>query len=293
MEWLSFLTHMRLEWALSLIFLLALVLELLAGRWQNKKIFHLRSSLNNLLIGAISFAVISAITLLQVPLLQWLYDHARITNGLAEPGLRFALLFLLTDFIEYWFHRLSHEVNLFWTAHVVHHQDRQFNLTVGLRTSFLVPVFNLFFYLPLPLAGFQTGEILLVILLQGFWQLLLHTSLVKRMGFLEFILVTPSAHRVHHGKNEPYIDRNYGKVFLFWDLLFGTYRKESEPVVFGITHPQQRTGALHSITDPVRDLYRSARKKKGLREKLLVVFGRPADNVHCDENAALNSSPVL
>jgi sterol desaturase/sphingolipid hydroxylase (fatty acid hydroxylase superfamily) len=123
-----------------------------------------------------------------------------------------------------------------------------------------------------PLFGFDPKLVLMILFIQGFFQLLVHTKLVKKLGVLEYIFVTPSAHRVHHGKNEVYIDKNYGKFFIFWDLLFGTYQEETEEVEFGIKGEKQYNNALECIFKPYTQLLMlyPRLRNKWLKKKLLL-----------------------
>jgi hypothetical protein len=141
------------------------------------------------------------------------------------------------DFLYYWFHRTSHEVNAFWAAHVVHHQSEEYNLAVALRQGAFQSAFSWIFYLPLALIGFPPLMFLTVSSIDTLYQFWIHTRAIGRLGPLEWVLNTPSNHRVHHGRNPKYIDRNHGGILIVWDRLFGTYQKEEEEPAYGITTP--------------------------------------------------------
>jgi hypothetical protein len=141
------------------------------------------------------------------------------------------------DFLYYWFHRFGHEVNAGWAAHVVHHQSEEYNLTVALRQGAFQQLFSWVFYLPLALLGFPPLVFLTCSALNTLYQFWIHTRLVGRLGPLEWVMNTPSHHRVHHGRNPKYIDRNHAGVFIVWDRLFGTFKQEDEEPVYGITTP--------------------------------------------------------
>lgn len=172
----------------------------------------------------------------------WFYTRA--SNGyhlfdLPDEGFGIWLFALVAyDFSYYWFHRVSHEVNVFWAAHVVHHQSEDYNLGTALRQSGS-GLFGFIFYLPWLYIGippeilFASGAINLV---YQFW---VHTQHVYRIGPLEYVMVTPSNHRVHHAQNRIYIDRNYGGIFCIWDRIFGTFQAElpNEPCIYGIRKP--------------------------------------------------------
>lgn len=145
------------------------------------------------------------------------------------------LCLLVTDFIWYWYHRLGHEVRFLWAVHSLHHQSENYNISVGFRISIFQYIVRTCFWIALPVLGFSADVIVLVLVGHALYQLLLHTQVVPKLGFIEKILVTPSTHRVHHGVNDRYLDKNYGGMFVIWDQLFGTYEPETEEVKYGIT----------------------------------------------------------
>ncbi len=145
------------------------------------------------------------------------------------------LLLLGTDLCYYWFHRLSHEVRFLWAAHVNHHSSRRYNLSTALRQSWTTPFTTLLFYWPLALIGFSPVAILTAIAINTVYQFWIHTELIGRLGPLEWVLNTPSHHRVHHGRNVEYLDRNYAGMLITWDQLFGTFEPERAPVDYGLT----------------------------------------------------------
>jgi len=147
----------------------------------------------------------------------------------------FALTFIGVDFCYYWFHRVSHVVKFFWAFHLVHHSSQQMNLTVSYRLNWLGVLVSPLFYIPLALLGLPLDYIVLCYAVNLFYQFFLHTEAIGKLGFLENIIDTPSNHRVHHGSNPVYIDKNYGGVFIIWDKLFGSYCPEGEKVTYGIT----------------------------------------------------------
>ncbi|RZK53157.1 MAG: sterol desaturase family protein, partial [Pedobacter sp.] len=144
-------------------------------------------------------------------------------------------LFIAVDFFYYWFHRMSHQVNALWAAHIVHHQSEDYNLTVALRQSWFQGWFSWVFYLPLAWLGFDPVMFLTLSAFNTLYQFWIHTQAIKSMGMLEHIINTPSHHRVHHGSNPKYIDKNHAGSLIIWDKMFGTFQKEEEQVYYGIT----------------------------------------------------------
>jgi len=152
----------------------------------------------------------------------------------------FLLTFVLMDLAAYWSHRFNHTINLFWNRHIVHHSSEEFNLSCALRQS-ISEVFGIYFflYIPIALIGIPAIVIAIVAPIHLFAQFWYHTRLINKMGWLEYIIVTPSHHRVHHAINPEYIDRNYAAIFIIWDKWFGTFQEELEdqPPVYGTLKP--------------------------------------------------------
>ena len=226
-------------------FLFAILLAAVAGElawsWIRKKgVYNLRESLANL-------AIMVGNNLLKPISLAWKYLVFRLLEPyqlltLPSGWLTVILTFLVADLAYYWFHRLSHELPLLWTVHHTHHSSGWMNLTTAVRLNWLGNFVSPLFFLPFVLLGFDPELLVASLALGLFYQFFLHTELVGRLGGLEGMLLnTPSAHRVHHGSNERYIDKNYGAVLILWDRLFGTYAPETERVRYGVT-----TGAVGS-----------------------------------------------
>lgn len=146
--------------------------------------------------------------------------------------------YLMWDFCFYWLHRLHHKIALFWHIHVVHHQGEHFSLSLGIRNSWYSSLSSFPFFVGLAILGLPVDIFIGVSSINYFMQFYNHNRLVKKSGWLEYFMVTPAHHRVHHGKNEVYIDKNFGGTFIIWDKLFGTFQKElpDEPIQFGIAH---------------------------------------------------------
>ncbi len=183
---------------------------------------------------------------------------------------------LLADFVYYWEHRAAHRVNLLWSAyHSTHHSAEHFDQSVGLRVSFMDFFFTPLFYLPLVLLGFHPLLVLLGLTLVLAWQQWIHTELIGRLPLLDGWLNTPSNHRVHHGRNQPYLDKNYGGILMVWDRLFGTYARESEPVEYGLVKQLGTNDPLAVHFAAVGGLIRNVVGAGSLREAVRVLFASP------------------
>jgi sterol desaturase/sphingolipid hydroxylase (fatty acid hydroxylase superfamily) len=179
------------------------------------------------------------------------------------------------DFAYYWFHRSSHDVRILWAAHVNHHSSEHYNLSTALRQSWTTPFTSLPFYWPLALAGLDPAMILTLEALNTLYQYWIHTELVERIGPLEAILNTASHHRVHHGTNVEYLDRNHGGIFIVWDRLFGTFEPERAPVVYGLTKNIRTFDPVRIAFHEFAAIARDVRRARSLGEVLGYVFAPP------------------
>lgn len=217
-------------------FFLLMGLELAWSAWSGRKVYRFNDFVANLGCG-IGSQVVGAFSKTLVFLVYMaVYEHARLFT-LPNTVLTWLVTFLLIDVLYYWFHRLSHEVNFLWAAHIVHHQSEEYNLSVALRQSWWQGLFSFWFYVPVALLGVHPIIIVSVGAFVTLYQFWIHTRAIGDMGLLEHILNTPSNHRVHHGSDPKYIDRNHAGTLIIWDKLFGTYQKEEEEPVYGITTP--------------------------------------------------------
>ena len=213
----------------------------------------------------------------------WLVNHLAITH-IQESWLVYVIAFLALDFAGYWTHRLAHTINFFWNNHVVHHSSEEFNLACALRQSISVFVrIYAVLLIPAALLGVPEKVIAVVGPLHLFAQFWYHTRHINRMGFLEYIIVTPAHHRVHHAINPAYLDKNYGQIFIFWDRLFGTFQEEqaSIPAVYGVTRPVRTWNPIKINFMHMWLLIKDAWRTKNWKDKFRIWFmplgWRPSD----------------
>ena len=213
----------------------------------------------------------------------WMVNHMAIVHVQAT-ALVYIIAFFALDLAGYWVHRIDHEYNLFWNAHIIHHSSEDFNLACALRQSIstIVRVFTIFL-LPAALLGVPASVVAVVAPLHLFAQFWYHTQHIKKMGWLEKIIVTPSHHRVHHAINPEYIDKNYGQIFIFWDKWFGTFQEELPEVeaVYGITRPVRtwnpiKINFMH-LWMMIQDAWRTKNITDKFRIWLMPTGWRPAD----------------
>jgi alkylglycerol monooxygenase len=177
------------------------------------------------------------------------------TWEVADTWYNMVFMFIAVDFFYYWMHRHAHTVNLFWTGHVVHHQSEEYNLSVALRQGAVQKIWGGFYYFPLALVGFPAEWFLTVGALQTLYQFWIHTEAVEKMGWFGYLFNTPSHHRVHHGVNPKYIDKNHGGTFIIFDRMFGTFQPEEERPTYGVTTPINTFDAVEAHIQPWRNLW--------------------------------------
>jgi alkylglycerol monooxygenase len=225
-------------WATPAFFLL-IALELLISWRRRHAPYRLADAINSIALGQLSTYTGVFGRVLGFGLYVLVYEHLRLVTIDGNSPLAWVAGLVFYDFLYYWYHRLGHEVNVLWAAHVVHHQSEEFNLSTALRQTATSYLFSGLFYLPMALLGFPPALLLGVGLIDLLYQFWIHTEQVGSLGWFDRVFATPSNHRVHHAVNDRYLDRNYGGILILWDRLFGTFEPErpEEPPVYGTRAP--------------------------------------------------------
>ena len=185
------------------------------------------------------------------------------------------LTIVVADFVYYWEHRLAHEIRLFWTQHAVHHSSRYFNISVALRFGPMEGVISAIIHAPLVLIGFPPELVFASILIVQAYQTWIHTSLIGKLGPLDGIFNTPSNHRVHHGCDEKYIDRNYGGILIIWDRLFGTYAREDETPCYGLKRDFDSVNPISVWFSELPQFFSDLKNARSFGEWRMYLFGPP------------------
>jgi alkylglycerol monooxygenase len=257
------------------VFFLLIGIELLAGIWMQRQFYRFSDALANISCGITQQVTGAMLKLLGLGLYLFLYHNARIMD-IPNNWMSYVLLFLLIDMLYYWFHRYSHEINTFWGAHVVHHQSEEYNLSVALRQSAFQGLFSSVFYLPLAILGFDPLPFAIINTFQTLYQFWIHTEAIGKMPFwFEYFFNTPSHHRVHHGRNPQYIDKNHGGTLIIFDRLFGTFEPEKAPVVYGVTKPLASWNPVWANFDYYADLLKDSARIPRFVDKLRLWVDRP------------------
>jgi sterol desaturase/sphingolipid hydroxylase (fatty acid hydroxylase superfamily) len=254
-------------------FFLFIGVELWAARRRGVKVYRLGDALTDLACGTTQQVTLLFGNGILLAGYIWVYDHYRLAH--LDGWVAWVVAFFAVDFLYYWWHRLSHRVNFMWAGHVVHHSSEDYNLAVALRQSILTnwtawPLHALMALGGVPPLAYATMESLNT--LYQFW---IHTQLIGRLGPLEHVVNTPSLHRVHHGINPRYLDKNYGGTLIVWDWLFGTLEEEREPVVYGLVKPLRSFSPLWAQVHYLVDLARVAWAAPSWLDKLRVWVAPP------------------
>ncbi len=255
-------------------FVALILVEVLYGHWvknQTHRLIDTISSLTSGLTNILKDTLGLAITLISYP---YLVEHLAIIE-IKATWLVYLVAFIVLDFAGYWNHRLSHRVNIFWNQHVIHHSSEEFNLACALRQSIsnVIGYFPLFL-IPAAFLGVPNKVIALLAPIHLFAQFWYHTKHIGKLGWLEYIIVTPSQHRVHHAINPEYIDKNLGQVFCVWDRMFGTFQEEMDdcPPVYGVLKPAATWNPIRINFQHVWRLIQDAWRTRSLWDKVRIWF---------------------
>lgn len=257
------------------VFFILIILEWCVGKMQNKSFYRFNDTITNLNIGIGNqvFGLLFKVTFLAG--LIWVYHRYAFFDQSGWTEWIFGLL--LFDFLFYWAHRWGHTINIFWGSHIVHHQSEDFNFGVALRQSWFNSFIEAFVFLPLPLLGFDPTVILAIAGIDTLYQFWIHTEAIHKMPkWFEYIFNTPSHHRVHHGKNDSYIDKNYGGMLIIWDRLFGTFIDEAERPQYGIVSGLDSWNPLWANLHYYAHMRKMFKQSNGLSERFKVLFAKPS-----------------
>lgn len=224
--------------------------------------------------GSAGFGIIFGV--IQVFFYGFIYENVAPFKMPMDVWWSWTILLLADDFLYYWFHRISHEVRFFWNFHVVHHSSNQYNLSVAVRQSWFSGIAHWIFYLPAALFGFPLWAFVTMHGLNLIYQFWIHTKTIKKLpAIVEYIFNTPSHHRVHHGVNNQYLDKNYGGIFIVFDRMFGSFVEETEEVKYGIIKPIHSYNWLWINSHGWFETWEAMKTKKTFYGKLRCLFGAP------------------
>lgn len=261
------------------IYVIIIGLELLLSHLQHRKSYTWRDTATNVYLMLLNGGIDLGFRIVSMAVLNYFYLHA--ITSIHSAIFYWLVLFIAEDFIYYWLHRFDHEIRLFWAVHVTHHSSEKYNFTVGFRSSVFQPLYRFIYFIPLPFLGFKPVDILFVYAATQIWGIFVHTEYIRKMGWLEYVMVTPSHHRVHHGSNPKYLDKNMGMFLIIWDKLFGTFQPEIpaeqyKPITYGLTKNLENPGPVSIVFHEWAQIWKDMTQKGiGLTTRLHYLFGPP------------------
>ncbi|MDX1628377.1 MAG: sterol desaturase family protein [Fulvivirga sp.] len=256
------------------IYFLLIGVELIIQQLSRKKLYRLNDALTNISCGITQQVSGIFLKVLGVGAYYLVFEYLAVFQ-IPTTWYTYIILFIAADFCYYWAHRMSHEINLFWGGHVVHHQSEDYNFSVALRQGSFQILWTFAFYLPLAVIGFDPVAFVFVSALVTVYQFWIHTETIGKLGFLEWFMNTPSHHRVHHGRDPKYIDRNHAGVFIIWDRMFGTFQEEEEKPTYGITQPVNSWNPVWVNLSHYYQMWHTLREIPNFKDKLKFIFYKP------------------
>ncbi|PDS25485.1 sterol desaturase family protein [Flavobacterium branchiophilum] len=244
----SFLNQETL-YAVSIPFFVGVILfEMFISHKSNARLYTFKDTATNVYFGILNIILDLIFKSFSFMVLGFFFSHQLF--HLEQNGMYWVACFILQDFMYYIQHYVDHKSRFFWAIHATHHNSEYFNVSTGFRSSVFQPIYRYLFFIPMALLGFSPLHIMFAYSANQIWGTLIHTQKIKKMGFLEYFMVTPSHHRVHHASNEKYIDKNMGMTLIIWDKIFGTFQAEDEnyePIRFGLTYKIDDKGPINIV----------------------------------------------
>lgn len=253
--------------------------EMVLSGFHDKKFYTIKDTITNLYLMILNFGLdLLLLAVITLPILTYVCQFHMFT--IHTTWLYWLVLLVAEDFMFYWEHYFDHRIRFFWAVHATHHSSDFYNLTVGFRSSVFQPLYRVIYFIPLALMGFKALDIMFMYSATQIYGILIHTQSVRKLGWLEYILATPSHHRVHHASNTKYLDKNMGMAFIIWDKLFGTFQaelpeSEYQKIEYGLTHKLENTGPVNTIFHEWIAIVDDWKRDVPLRTKLKYTFMPP------------------
>ena len=259
------------------IYTIVIGLEFFYSHIKNKGLYSTKGVVANIYLTLLNMGLDILVRGVCLFVLNYFYQF-KLSDLSATPIIYWVVLIVAQDFLFYWLHRVDHYCRFFWAVHVTHHNSEEFNLTVGFRSSVFQPLYRFIYFIPLAFFGFSGIDIMFAYSATQIFGILVHTQTINKLGFLEYFLVTPSHHRVHHGSNVRYLDKNMGMFLIIWDKLFGTFQAEedADPVKYGLTKNIESNHPFTLVFHEWKNMFKDLREKEcSFKEKLMYLFGPP------------------
>ena len=263
------------------VFIALIVVEVLINAKKNLNLYQFKDSAANITMGLGSVVIGLLTKTFAFFVFLWIYQFRLFE--IPNTWWMWGLLLLADDVTFYWYHRSAHEIRFFWAAHVQHHSSEHMNFSVALRQSWGEPFIKFLFYMWLPFIGFNPVYILIMQSISLVYQFFPHTKLVGKLGPIEWIFNSPSHHRVHHATQVQYLDKNHAGILIIWDRMFGTFQKEIEVPIYGITENINTFSPLKIASHEYVNLWQDIRRAKKFSEKINYLI-KPPGWSHDGEN---------
>jgi sterol desaturase/sphingolipid hydroxylase (fatty acid hydroxylase superfamily) len=254
--------------------------EALISNWQNKTYYKQEDSLCTVGLLTGNIAIAFAVKGFALALHFYLYEFRLFDLSAIIPlwGM-WLLTFALIDFVFYIYHRMSHRMRFLWAIHMSHHSSEEMNFAVSFRQAWFGPISKIPFFISLPLIGLDPTIIAVAGVMSTLWGIVGHTQIVGKLGPLEWVFNTPSHHRVHHGSNKQYIDKNYGNLLIIWDRMFGTFEPEREQVQYGLVNNVNTYNPVKITFMAWSSIWQDMKQSNGMNQILRAFFGPPSTHV--------------
>jgi len=258
-------------------FFILIFIELIYGLVSGKSNYRLNDTFTSISLGLISRYIPLLGLGIQGAAFAYVAQYYNLKLFSPSSLWVWILAFFLYDFCYYWMHRLHHEVKVLWATHVVHHHGEEFNLSTALRQTSTGFLWKWIFYLPIFIVGIPPEVFVTVAGVNLVYQFWVHTEHIPKLGWYEYVFVSPSNHRIHHAQNKHYVDANYGGVFILWDRIFGTYKEEMEELkpIYGTAKPLRSWNPFKANLDIFREMLLDSSRTKSFKDKIGVWFSRP------------------
>ena len=254
--------------------------EALISNWQNKTYYKQEDSFCTVGLLTGNIAIAFAVKGFALALHFYLYEFRLFDLSAIIPlwGM-WLLTFVLIDFVFYIYHRMSHRMRFLWAIHMSHHSSEEMNFAVSFRQAWFGPISKIPFFISLPLIGLDPTIIAVAGVMSTLWGIVGHTQIVGKLGPLELVFNTPSHHRVHHGSNKQYIDKNYGNLLIIWDRMFGTFEPEREQVQYGLVNNVNTYNPVKITFMAWSSIWQDMKQSNGMNQILRAFFGPPSTHV--------------
>mgnify|MGYP001793641269 FL=1 len=250
------------------------IIEWVVSFYKKRNYYDGKDTLAATAIGLTNVAISAGIKLITFGLILFFYNL--VPWSIPYTWWSFVLCLIWIDFWRYWAHRIAHENRFWWATHVTHHSSEKYNWSVSFRLGWTQHI-KIIFFIPVALAGFHPFVFFVCHQIEVLYQFWIHTEYIRKLPKpIEYFFTTPSHHRVHHARNDKYLDKNYGSTFIIWDRIFGTFQPEEEQADYGITRPVNSYNPVYLCFHEWKDIIRDIKNSKSLKEAYVMTFVRPS-----------------